>query len=69
MQKLSTMDPIGLLFYYVLCSVDDTAADWYASMIQERDPYAPVWNFLKPIRSSPRWPALAKMMNLPVEAT
>jgi hypothetical protein len=37
-------------------------------MIEDRDPAAPVFCCLKPIRSSPRWPALAKMMNLPVEA-
>jgi hypothetical protein len=39
-------------------------------MIERRDPEAThlaFARFLQPLRSSPRWPALAKMMNLPVE--
>src|SRR5262249_38505740 len=58
----------GLLLYHVLCAGNDAAADWYAAMVEDRDPFAAVWSIMKPLRSSPRWPALAKMMNLPEEA-
>ena len=34
-------------------------------MIQDREPNTPVIASFKPIRFSPRWPALAKMMHLP----
>jgi tetratricopeptide (TPR) repeat protein len=67
--KLRNMARIGLLLYHILCSENDTTADWFAKMIEDRDPVAPPWSCLKPIRSNPRWPALAKMMNLPSEAT
>ena len=70
--KLSKMGPaperVGLLLYHVLCSRNDVAADWYAAMVEDRDPFAAVWSIMKPLRSSPQWPALAKMMNLPAEA-
>ena len=70
--KLREMGParerVGLLLYHVLCSGNDAAADWYAAMVEDRDPFAAVWSIMKPLRSSPRWPALAKMMNLPAEA-
>ena len=70
--KLRQMGParerVGLLLYHVLCSGNDAAADWYAAMVEDRDPFAAVWSIMKPLRSSPRWPALAKMMNLPAEA-
>ena len=70
--KLSEMGPaperVGLLLYHVLCSGNDAAVDWYAAMVEDRDPFAAVWSIMKPLRSSPRWPALAKMMNLPAEA-
>jgi hypothetical protein len=54
----------------ILCSDIDAAADYYAKMIEHRDPaatFSAAASFLKPLRSSPRWPALAKMMNLPPE--
>jgi tetratricopeptide (TPR) repeat protein len=66
--KLRNMAHIGLLLYHLLCSRTDIAADWFAKMIEDRDPVAPPYSCLKPIRSSPRWPVLAKMMNLPEEA-
>ena len=66
--KLRNMGRIGLFLYHLLFSENDTTADWFAKMIEDRDPTAPSWSCLKPIRSSPRWPALAKMMNLPPEA-
>jgi tetratricopeptide (TPR) repeat protein len=63
--RLRNMARFGLLIYHFLVSENDTTADWLAKMIEDRDPLAPSWSCLKPIRSSPRWPALAKMMNLP----
>jgi hypothetical protein len=67
--RLRNMARVGLLLYHLLCSGTETTADCLAQMIEDRDPLAPPWSRLKPIRSSPRWPALAKMMNLPPEAT
>jgi tetratricopeptide (TPR) repeat protein len=66
--RLRNMARVGLSLYHLLFSESDTTADWFAKMIEDRDPTAPSWSCLKPIRSNPRWPALAKMMNLPVEA-
>jgi hypothetical protein len=44
------------------------AVDCLEQMIEDRDLFAPLLSSSKPIRSSQRWPVLAKMMNLPVEA-
>jgi hypothetical protein len=65
--RLTKMSRVGLLLYDLLFSGNDRAADWLAKMIEDRDPLATPWSCLKPIRSSPRWPELAKMMNLPPE--
>jgi hypothetical protein len=60
--------PLGFVSYYLLCSEIDLAADWAEKAIEQRDqalhsflrfPYA------KELLQSSRWPALAKMMNLP----
>ncbi|MBV9746095.1 MAG: hypothetical protein JO099_20235 [Acidobacteriia bacterium] len=69
--RLREMAPGGLFWYHLLTSEIDSAADYYAKWIEQRDPEAIFLAsavFLKPIRSSPRWPGLAKMMNLPAEA-
>jgi serine/threonine protein kinase len=58
--------PIGFVIFYLLCSEPDKAADWAEKAIEQRDPriaitlrlFGTVW------RSSPRWPALARQMNL-----
>jgi adenylate cyclase len=59
--------PFGLYTVCSLCGEIDKAADWLEKAIDQRDPcaaiYASVW-----FRSSSRWPALAKRMNLPQEA-
>ena len=58
----------GRVQYHLLCSEIDAAADWYEKAIQERDPFAVVFArapYGKILRESPRWPKLAKMMNLP----
>jgi serine/threonine-protein kinase len=64
--RLRNMPRAGLFRYHLLCSRIDAAADCLAQMIEDREPTAPVSSFA--IRSSPRWPAVAKMMNLPPEA-
>jgi TolB-like protein/Tfp pilus assembly protein PilF len=68
--KLREMAPNGFFWYHFLCSDIEAAANYYAKMIEHRDPaatFSAAASFLKPLRSSPRWPALAKMMNLPPE--
>jgi hypothetical protein len=54
------------------CFEIDDAADWFANAIAQGEVQPLMWfaasNFLKPLRSSSRWPALAKMMNLPPQA-
>lgn len=57
----------GMILYHVLRSELDIAANWYEKAIQYRDPFAlflAAHSFTAPLRSSPRWPALARMMNL-----
>jgi hypothetical protein len=67
--RLTAMRSVGLFIYHLVCSGNDTAADWLAKMIADHEPIAPTWSCLKIFRSSPRWPTLAKMMKLPTEAT
>jgi eukaryotic-like serine/threonine-protein kinase len=60
--------PLGMIIYHVVCSEIDFAIDWYERAIEQRQPYAAEWasgGFLRPLRSSPRWHRLARMMNLP----
>ena len=61
------IDPIGPAMYHFLLGDLDATADWTAKAIDQRHPA--VFFFLhvtaSALRSSPRWPALAKMMNLP----
>jgi hypothetical protein len=59
--------PVGMLFYHVLRSEIDTAAEWYEKAIGARAPYAVLLathSFTAGLRASERWPALAKMMHL-----
>ena len=58
--------PIGFVIFHLVCSQPDRAADWAEKAIQQRDPrIAVTLRLFAPIlRSSPRWPALAKQMNL-----
>jgi TolB-like protein/tRNA A-37 threonylcarbamoyl transferase component Bud32 len=54
--------PRGLAFFHLLCGEIDQAADWVEKCVEQRDPYSTNnFNF----RLGARWPALAKMMNLP----
>jgi serine/threonine protein kinase len=61
----------GLFLYYLISSQIDMAADSYGRMIEQRVPPA-IWfaaaALLEPLRRSPHWPALARMMNLPTRA-
>jgi len=57
----------GLVIFHALCGDLDRAAKWAELAIEQRDmPF--VQNLGPLLRSSPRWPALAKMMNLPETA-
>jgi serine/threonine-protein kinase len=60
--------PAGMILYHLVRSETDAAIDWYERGIEQRQPFAaqPAYaGFYKPLRSSPRWPKLARMMNLP----
>jgi tetratricopeptide (TPR) repeat protein len=62
------MIPFGMITYHLVLSEIDAAIDWYERMIEQRQPIAAELScagYFKPLRSSPRWPKLAKMMNLP----
>jgi hypothetical protein len=46
----------------------DGAIEAYSDAIEQRDTFAPLLAsavFFKPLRESPRWPTLARKMNLP----
>jgi tetratricopeptide (TPR) repeat protein len=65
------MIPIGMIFYHLVCSEIDAGIDWYERGIEQHQPLVALYafaGFFKPLRSSPRWPKLAKMMNLPEKA-
>lgn len=60
--------PIGWCAFHLLCSEIDQAADWIEKAIQQRHPRAIMMLSGPPrtlLQSSSRWPALAKLMNLP----
>jgi hypothetical protein len=60
--------PVGMTFFHLQCSELDAAASWMEKAIEQRDPS--VLRLLadplaRRLRHSPRWPALAEMINLP----
>jgi serine/threonine-protein kinase len=60
--------PGSTALYHMICSDVDAAADWYEKAVELRDPILIPWLRLplsKPLRTSPRWPKIARMMNLP----
>ncbi|MGQ0735875.1 MAG: protein kinase domain-containing protein [Acidobacteriota bacterium] len=60
--------PVGMMMYHLIASEIDAALDWYEKDIELRRPNAPMIAaaaFLAPLRASPRWPGIARMMNLP----
>ena len=61
------MIPIGMIVYHLVGGDIDAAIDWYERAIEQRQPMAVLLaapGYMKAARSSPRWPKLAKMMNL-----
>jgi hypothetical protein len=56
------------MIVYSLQNVADAVIDVYERAIEQRNLMAATWasaGFFRPLRSSPRWPELARMMNLP----
>jgi tetratricopeptide (TPR) repeat protein len=54
--------------YHLLCGEVDAAADWVEKAIEQRDHSMMFYlRFVvcRPLRASARWPAIARMMNLP----
>jgi len=57
----------GRVWYHLLCSELEAAAEWYEKMIDAREVFAPVYAnslYTKELRGSPYWSRLARMMNL-----
>jgi len=71
LQKLMTGEtysaPLGLVTFYRVSGEIEKAADWLEKTIEQRHPNAAVFATLY-FRSTSRWPALARLMNLPEEA-
>lgn len=60
--------PVGMMMYHLVCAEIDAAIDWYQKDIELGRPNAPMIafaGFLRPLRANPRWPKIARMMNLP----
>jgi tetratricopeptide (TPR) repeat protein len=58
----------GHVVYHVVCGDLERAVDWIEKAIEERDPNAlALLSHRKMWSRSPRWPALAKMLNLPAD--
>jgi eukaryotic-like serine/threonine-protein kinase len=58
----------GRVLYHLLCSETEKAVDWFEKAIDQRDPFVVVFvraPVSKILHASPRWPALARRMNLP----
>jgi TolB-like protein len=59
---------MALAVFHAMCGETGEAADWFEKAIEQRDPSVIGYlrtPLMKPLQSSPRWPALAKVMNLP----
>ena len=70
MQQLGNArtNPFSRVFFHVLRSEIDLAADWYEKSIEQRELFAIICApapVILPLRESARWPRLAKLMNLP----
>jgi TolB-like protein/Tfp pilus assembly protein PilF len=63
--------PGGFVCYFAVLGNMESALDWYEKTIAQRDPRAP-WlfplQFGDLLATSPRWPDLMRMMNLPAAA-
>jgi serine/threonine-protein kinase len=60
--------PLGLAAYSYYAGDLDQCANWVEKAIEQRHPAVLASELLVLWRSTPRWPALARMMNLPPEA-
>jgi TolB-like protein/Tfp pilus assembly protein PilF len=63
--QLKTSAPAGMVLYHLASLEIDAAADWFQRAVEQRQLLAVFNPLMKPLRESPRWPALARMMNLP----
>ena len=62
------LNPFSRVFFHVLRSEIDQAADWYEKAIDQRELFALICApspMITPLRESRRWPRLAQLMNLP----
>jgi serine/threonine-protein kinase len=59
--------PSGMVMYHIACSEIDAAADWFAKAIAQGEFQPLMWICADSfrLRSTPHWPAIARMMNLP----
>jgi len=60
----------GMSMYHLICSEIDQAAEWYQRALEQHDPLAVMSlkllaQFMRPLRESPRWAALARRVHLP----
>jgi TolB-like protein/tRNA A-37 threonylcarbamoyl transferase component Bud32 len=62
---------LGLAIYHLVCSEIDACADWTELAIADRHPaiFFFIHAHAPALRGSSRWPALAKMLNLPDSAS
>jgi TolB-like protein/Tfp pilus assembly protein PilF/predicted Ser/Thr protein kinase len=58
--------PLALALFYIINGEIDKAADCVEKLVERRHSWAGL--AIRLMKSSPRWPALARMMNLPDEA-
>jgi hypothetical protein len=61
--------PRALMVFHLVQGKEDKAVEWLDRMIDQRDVWVSVivhMPYGKGLRDDPRWPALAKRMNLPV---
>jgi tetratricopeptide (TPR) repeat protein len=60
--------PRAWAFFHLFRGETEKAVDWWEKVMDQRDPIAVIWPRLmviEALRTSPRWPALAKHMKLP----
>jgi TolB-like protein/tetratricopeptide (TPR) repeat protein len=55
---------LGLAIYHCMCGETDKAADWFEKVIEQRHTNAGQFGLVY-LGSSPQWPRLARLMNLP----